>query len=60
MSVFNNTIRKSPQHPIGCGDYGISQRTYKLMSLMHVGISAFCLPIFNQQNKSYASDRDMT
>jgi len=65
MSVLNNTIHRSTQHLIGCRglwcvNHGPSQRTNKPLSLMLEGNDVFLLPIFNEQNKSYASDRGMT
>jgi len=65
MSLFDKTISKSSQRlsvradyanrNIICGHINATQT-----SLMYVGISANCLPIFNEQNKSYTSDRGMT
>jgi len=65
MSFLEITNRKSPQRLTGCGDYGVrsiigSHTISEPRSLMHVGISAICTPILNEQNKSYASDRGMT
>jgi len=64
MSLFGNTISKSSQRLGWRVDYGaeiISSHIPAIqLSEMHVGISANCLPISNEQNKSYASDRYMT
>ena len=64
MSLFDRTISNSSQRLSERVDYGAeiisSHKPANQLSEMHVGISAICLPIFNEQHKSYASDRGMT
>ncbi|VAW94054.1 hypothetical protein MNBD_GAMMA21-2029 [hydrothermal vent metagenome] len=67
MSFLGNTISRSSQRLGERTDYGADNKCIGIfigghkhatkLSLMHVGINMTCLPISNEQNDHYASDR---